>query len=459
MNKINRRFVLKSSVAALTTASFPKWSAAQTAAYTADDLKGTLTPFGAIRAGNASGTIPAWTGGYSEIPTGYQPGDPIPNPFKDEQALFSLTSENISQYEDKISSGATAMFQKKPGYRMDVYTTHRTACAPQYVYDYIYKNASTAQLTNSGNSVTGAYGGIPFPIPKNGYEVMWNHLLAWYGTTLKFQSDAYTVTNAGEIVLETTAMAWVQFPYYFENGESDWNGVYLSILVDPSAPPYEAGALIAQRNPVNQYLTPVQSWIYLQGERRVRSAPELQYDTPNSLTGGTVNWDENNIFFGQLNEYDCTYQGVKEMYVPYNTNKGWLVTPTQQLLPHFMNPDFVRWELHRVRVVEMTVKQGSRNVDARRIVYCDEDTGSAIMGEVYDAQGSLWKFQHMMPAIMPQVPCIDVTQFFITYDLHSGVYSVSNSCDGTIHPQYEKIHQLPDSFFSPGQIVTMAGGL
>ncbi len=461
MVKMNRRSILMASAAtvAVAVAAAPKLSRAQTAQYTANDLKGALTPFGAVRAGNADGTIPAWTGGYTTVPPDYTSGEvrPIP-PILNDAALFTITASNAEQYKDKLSPGQLAMFQKFPDYKMEVFPTHRTSGAPQWIYDSIYKNASSAQLTNDGNAVANAYGGIPFPIPANGHQVMWNHLLAWAGTTFKNETFSYTITASGEVVLEGVNRSWVQYPYYFENGQNSWGGLYLEAFLDPIAPPYEAGGFIVTRTPLNAYLTPVQGYEYLQGERRVRSAPELQYDTPNSLTGGAVNWDEFNIFSGKLDEYDCNYLGVKEMFVPYNSNKAWNAEPGTQFSAHFVNPDIVRWELHRVRVVEMTVKSSARNVDARRMVYTDEDGGAALLGEIYDAQNGLWKFQHMVPALMPDIPCHVAGSFFITYDLHSNVCSITSATNSSSRPSYQIIAQLPDSFFSAQELAAKAGG-
>ena len=39
-----------------------------------------LTPSGAEKAGNADGTIPAWTGGLTEAPAGFVEGTPISTP-------------------------------------------------------------------------------------------------------------------------------------------------------------------------------------------------------------------------------------------------------------------------------------------------------------------------------------------------------------------------------------------
>ncbi len=292
MSDTKRRSVLKASIASIAACAIPKWSLAQAASYGPEDLKSTLMPLGGLRVGNAEGTIPPWTGGYSIVPPGYRQGDIRPDPFADEKPVFSITAANIAQYQDKLAEGAAALVQKYLNFRLDVYQTHRTAVAPQYAYDNTYKNATRARLSTDGNSVTGAYGGIPFPIPENGHQVMWNSILSWQGTCIHFASDAYTVTSAGEVVFESRGQGWEQYPYYFENGESRFNGDIYDALLVPTAPPYQAGSSILLRQPVDPDLQPVKGWVYLVGQRRVRRAPELQYDTPDALTGGVVNWDE-----------------------------------------------------------------------------------------------------------------------------------------------------------------------
>ncbi len=458
MLRMTRRDALKSSAVGVAAVSLPKYAMAQAASYGPDDLKGTvLTPFGSVRAGNADGSIPAWTGEAPATQAGYQPGDP-PLVFSDEKPLYSITSANLAQYQDKLAVGAVAMFNKYPGYRIDVYPTHRTAMAPQFVYDNIYKNASSAQLSADGGSVTGAYGGIPFPFPKNGNEVVWNHLLSWQGSTTYFTSDAHTVTATGEVVFESRVRAWFQYPYYFENGESRFTGFYLQQFIVPIAPPYEAGGSILFLHPVNPAITPDEAWTYLQGERRTRRAPELQYDTPNSLAGGTTNWDEANIFSGKLDRYDFNYVGIKEMLVPYNCNKFSAAAIADQFEAHFINPDLVRWELHRMRVVEATVKAGARNVDARRTIYFDDDSGSALMSDIYDASGSLWKFLNNMPTIYPNIPALNTVQNDVTYELHAGDYTCGDQYNAECLPQWKPVPELPTSFFTPGQLAASAGG-
>ena len=61
-----------------------------------------FTPIGAERAGNAAGTIPAWTGGLTELPAAYVDGEPLVNPFPDEQPKFTISAQNYAQYEDNL---------------------------------------------------------------------------------------------------------------------------------------------------------------------------------------------------------------------------------------------------------------------------------------------------------------------------------------------------------------------
>src|SRR5210317_1314821 len=121
----------------------------------ADRLGGDeLTPVGAERAGNAAGTIPAWTGGMAELPAGYVEGEPLVDPFPDEQPLFTITEQNFEQYKDNLSPGQIALLKRYPNtYRMPVYKTHRTAAYPDSMYEAVKKDALDAKTTPDGNGL------------------------------------------------------------------------------------------------------------------------------------------------------------------------------------------------------------------------------------------------------------------------------------------------------------------
>jgi len=142
-----------------------------------------LTPLGAEKAASADGSIPAWTGGIrSPAEAGfpnYRPGDHHPDPYTSDKPLLTVTAANMGQYADRLTEGHKRLLAAYKDYKLIVYPTHRSAAFPQRIYDQTKKIATTAQLTGGGNGVTGAIQGIPFPIPSQGVEVFWNHVLRY----------------------------------------------------------------------------------------------------------------------------------------------------------------------------------------------------------------------------------------------------------------------------------------
>jgi hypothetical protein len=208
--------VLMTAAALAVMAATPVWSFV--APEEAAKLKTTLTPLGAEREGNADGSIPAWNGGFTTVPPGYKSGDPRPDFFAGEKPVAQITKANMSKYADKLTEGDQILLNKYASYRIDVYPTHRTASAPQWVYDDTLENAQHAATSNDGLTLKGAYGGIPFPIPKTGNELIWNHELAWAGGAVAFSFSTYIVTDAGDSVLSSKATNIQQYPYYLKSG-------------------------------------------------------------------------------------------------------------------------------------------------------------------------------------------------------------------------------------------------
>src|SRR5207249_1637535 len=150
------KYAFVAAVVAALTGTGP--ASAGVSADEAAKLGGTLTPFGAEKAGNKDGTIPPWTGGETKPAPGLN-GKKRPDIYATEKPVFSITGQNYAKYEDKLTDGQIALLKKFPDYRIDVYPTHRSAAAPQWVYDNTLKNAKNASLAEDGNSVKGAYGG------------------------------------------------------------------------------------------------------------------------------------------------------------------------------------------------------------------------------------------------------------------------------------------------------------
>ena len=411
-----------------------------------------LTPFGAEKAGNADGTIPAWDGGYTKVPAGYESGTQRPDPFADEKPRLVINAANMAEHADKLTDGVKALLKKYPDFRLDVYPTHRTAAAPQWVYDNTKKNATNAKLVSDGYGVEGAYGGIPFPIVKNGYEAILNHRLAWQGETVEFPMLTHVVTSDGNRVLATKANEFDQRPYYFQDGNVEsFDGYYKIARLFTSAPVSKAGEAILLHEPVDAGAKARGIWQYLVGQRRVRKAPTISYDTPDFVTSGIGLFDEAFMLLGPIDRHDLKLVGKKEMYVPYNNNKA-SNAPVEELLgKNFLNPDHVRWELHRVYVVEATLKDGKRHVVPKRKYYIDEDSWQILLQDGWDAQGNIWRLNYALTLLCPDIPALTGLVNWGTYNLQTGAYFYNAAQNGQ-EKQYAPIKRLRKSFFSPGEL-------
>ena len=156
-----------------------------------------LTPLGGERAGNVAGTIPSWEGGLAQPPANYQPGMHHPDPYAGDKPLYRVDSQNLAQYQGQLPAGLKALLEKNPGYFMQVYQTRRSAAAPQRIYDATRFIAQNAELISNGNGVDGVAAGIPFPLPQNGQEVIWNHIMRYRGDQISFVSNLAAVLSSG----------------------------------------------------------------------------------------------------------------------------------------------------------------------------------------------------------------------------------------------------------------------
>jgi hypothetical protein len=407
-------------------------------------LKTTLTPLGGEKAGNAAGTIPAWTGGYATPIPGDKPGGKRGDPFKGEKPLYSVTAANMAQHADKLSEGVKAMLRKYPNsYRLDVYPTHRTAVAPNWVYENTFKNATRARL--EGDNLVGAYGGIPFPIPKNGIEAMWNHKLVWRGSSWEVDMNQYQVTADGKVVLTTSGKIRQGMPYYFEDGSPEkFAGYYWTINLANDGPPIRAGEMIVGREHVDPGKS--SAYVYLAGQRRVRKLPNACCDTPTPASAGLMSFDEISVWTGKTDLFDWKLAGKKEILVPYHQNRLLQVKDADIVKGQHLNPDHVRWELHRVWVVEAALKAGQRHQAPKGVYYLDEDTWQAMLGDRWDANGQLWKTTWNFNYLMPDFPGT-VQQTFGFYDLLSGQAYISNVLnDKSFH--HRPTARWPDTMFT-----------
>lgn len=391
-----------------------------------------LTPMGSERAGNADGTIPEWTGGITTPPAGYQPGDHHPDPFPDDQPLFRITGANYEQYADQLSVGQKSTLAKYPDtYFMDVYPSRRSASFPEHIYAMTIKNGSTAKLAENGEGVLEAAEGFPFPFPENPYELMWNHKLKYKGIGGVRYNTQIAPTAEGKFTVTVIREEFLGL--YYQRGVTveDINNVLLYFFQAVESPARLAGNILLVHETLNQIELPRQAWVYNPGQRRVRRAPNVAYDNPGTASDGLRTNDMTDMFNGAMDRFDWTMLGKREMYIPYNSYGAHAegITYDEFIQPGHLNPDLMRYELHRVWVIEATLKEGMRHINAKRTYYLDEDSYQIVLIDHYDGRGQLWRASEAHSINYYDVPTIWST-IEAHYDLQSGRY-VAQGFDNT----------------------------
>jgi len=440
-----RKFGLLAATGAATMAAglgVPTRARAAVSQAQADALKTTLTPFGAEKAGNVAGTIPAWTGGATQVPAGWSSPALMPDLFASDQPTVTINSANMSQFADNLPVSVQWMMQNQ-GFSIVVYPTHRSAAAPQWVYDNIYKNATATQSLPGGARMgfTGAFGGIPYPIldpdpDEAGAQIMQNHNFRWGGQHQIYRDQSYAMSG-GQLTLVLQDEYAQIVPYYDQTLNAQSYGViYSKADFDPSAPPNAVGADIIAYTSTNPLVFPTSGWELLTGQGRVRRIPEIQYDVPDASLDGISTYDEAFAFLGALDEFDWKLVGKREMLVPYNNNKVNFMQ-ISDFHPHFINPEIVRWELHRVYIVEATLHPGKRNILPHRRFYVDEDTWTALVSDEYDATGNLWRSTHVYNCVRPDLPGTIMNSYCL-YNYQSDSYCTSFTPDLNVPPSQRK---------------------
>ncbi len=450
--------IIKKSLLALGVSSLLLAAASASAKVSpeqAERLGKDLTPFGAEKAGNREGTIPAWNPEFV-VPNTYKgAGTHYTDPYVNEKPLFTITAENLEQYQDKLSPGQRELFKLYPKtYQMPVYSSHRDNRYSDFVAKNTYRNALRAELVLSGDGVENAFGGLPFPIPQNGNEAIWN--LGQAGTPFfakSMKDDVLVYRDGNKLLGKSTVMALS--PYFDTRSSIDEfqaNGsMKLFMTIQGHAPARDKGGAALVHLPLNTADTPRSAWSYSPGVRRVRRAPSIGYDNFESV-GKFRTVDSGNGFNGSTDRYDWKLVGKKEIYIPYNNYKFEQKDLSfDKLLPvNHPNPDYMRYELHRVWVVEATLKKNQRNVFKKRVIYLDEDSWIPAVTDMYDSRDQLWRVTQINSINQFDLPGV-VLRSSVYFDLFSREYLAENLYNQSkTFPINDDIKEM--AFFKPATL-------
>ncbi|MCF6440669.1 DUF1329 domain-containing protein [Pseudoalteromonas luteoviolacea] len=409
-----------------------------------DRLGKDLSPIGAEVAANADGSIPAWTGGITKPPANFKPGMHHPDPYEDDKILFTIDKSNLDKYKDNLSPGQIALFETYPDtFKMNIYQTRRSAAYPQFVYDATKKYASTAELIEGGNGIKNTAIGIPFPIPENGLEAIWNHLLRYRGLSIERNGGQAMPTASGSyniIGFDEKLLVKYSDPSATPE-ELQKSNVLFKFKQKVTEPARLAGTALLVHETMDQILTPRQAWTYNTGQRRVRRAPNVAYDAPGTASDSLRTTDDFDMFNGSPNRYNWTLKGKKEMYIPYNSYKLHSDSLKYEdiLKAGHINPEHVRYEKHRVWVVEANLKEGTRHIYKKRVFFIDEDSWQIHVADLYDNRDQMYRV-----AMAHGINYYDVPTHWSTLDVYHDLNSRRYLAIGLDNE--EKMYDFTQSF-------------
>jgi hypothetical protein len=279
------------------------------------------------------------------------------------------------------------------------------------------------KLDLQGFGIAGGRSVVPFPVPQNGLEAMWNHQQRYLGGGISRDYHSFPVRSSGDFY----KIGAHEYRIFNQNLDQPQDNLLLAFLAYFTAPATLEGTVFLVHEPLDQVKQARSAWIYNAGQRRVRRAPDLAYDNVNDGTEGIRVTDQFDAWNGAPDRYDWKLVGKKEVYIPYNSYK--LASKTLKykediIRPNTLNADLMRYELHRTWVVEGTLKAGSKHIYGRRTFYLDEDTWTVVYEDAYDTRKTLWRV-----AIHPMIQFYDAKvpwyRSNVWHDLNNQSYLLS----------------------------------
>ena len=416
--------------------------------------RGGLTPVGAEQSANASGEIPAWTGGITpdQRPDGFVMGQALPDPYAADQPRFTITADNVARYADRLAPAHRKLLETLPGYRMTVYPSRRSVAYPAAIYEATAANRERARL-DSPDALVGAQLGFPFPQPRTGVEIMWNHRTRYRGDTVDSRYGQAVVQPSGTVTARNDQRFRVRFRYAniaepADLAKENYIALGITAVYEGGRSPDIIGLFHETANSQKQSRN---VWVLLTKLGRMLRIPPVGYDQPFPGTEGLEFIDMVDMYNGAFDRYVWKLVGKRELFIPYNAYRFNRPDrdPASLLTPRYPDLSDARYELHRVWVIEASERGGKRHAFGKRTFYVDEDSWTVVMVENEDQDGRLWRFQegHLVAEYDIQAAW---TRPVITYDFKDGRYFINRIFAGYDHFQYNEA--MTDSEYLPAVV-------
>jgi hypothetical protein len=290
---------------------------------------------------------------------------------------------------------------------------------------------------------------------------MWNHMARFNGVAAEDHMRNFYVDNTGKLVLSGEIKLTRNFNFHSPDATAESvkgaDAFIQNNAYNFTGPPRSVGDATAYFETIDMDAMPRRAYTYSASTRRARLGPDIAYDTPIASQGGVTTYDDAELYFNKMDRFDWKLVGKREMLIPYNVyDLMFQVKSDKALTPNYVNPDAVRWELHRVWVVEATLKPGFRHLYSKRVYYLDEDWTGAGQGDLYDGSGKLYKgiFMGSVQLYDEQMP---LAKTYWAYDLTNGVYSFSQNYADLDFGWRVQHKPFPKSMFTPEALQARSG--
>ena len=379
-------------------------------------------------------------------------GNSYPDPFADDEILFTINGENYLDYANSIlTPGQVEMFETySDTFKMNVYPSRRSCAVPDEV---IKLTKSNANLIDQGEGVDGVVGSIPFPNPTQALHHVWNHILRYRGVDIYGSSPFFIINADGSNTYGAGEAIAINYWNPFKQNDKGLQGMLMSKVTHP---PRLADASLLVIESLNAFKTPRKAWVYNPGTRRVRRAPDIAYDYKPTANQGLTTTDQFDGFNGAKDRYNWSLVGSHQKLMPYNAYKFHETNIDELITPLHVNQDYLRYELVNVNIVEASLKSDKRHIIPNRVMYFDADSHNMIAEETYDDNREIMAYREF-PLInfYDQPMCLSIHS--ATYDFATRRYQLSNVRSIDIPKiQWRLAEPHDEKMFTPGGLKRFA---
>ena len=311
-----------------------------------------------------------------------------PNPYKDD-ILLTIDKNNHHEFVNYLTEGMKYLFKMYPEtYRLNIYQTRRNVTMRSEINEATKNNISTAKLVDDGQGVEGARLGIPFPLTRNPQEMIWNHRLRYRGISVEVDRDSSYIVFKNSDKEESLFHLQISFDYSNPKRNNSLLGIFKQTNLSRGL----EGEVLLASDSLNELSMPRNSSIGTT-DGGFEPTPFMAHDYRRGVAGGVRTYDQYDMFNGSLEKYDWNlkYQDTQKIFVPYNAYVVYNELNHNEILtPKHINPELLRYEMHRVWVVEAKLKENTEHFYTRRIFYIDEDSWQILASENYDVKGNLY---------------------------------------------------------------------